>query len=115
MTAQVKAGYLAPYNSYSSRVANLRFVQDIPMTPRDESYPLMKSIEQGLEQFKDHPMLIAWGGKDFVFTYDFLKRWQEFFPKAKIKEFPDAGHYVVEDAGDDILPLMRYFLQSNPL
>lgn len=115
MTPQVKAGYLAPYNSYANRIANLRFVQDIPMTTRDASYKLMQIIEQGLEQFKDHPMLIAWGGKDFVFNNDFLKRWQEFFPKAQVKTFPDAGHYVVEDAGDEILPLMKDFLQANPI
>jgi haloalkane dehalogenase len=49
-----------------------------------------------------------------VFTRDFLKRWQEFFPQAQVKEFPDAGHYVVEDAGEEILPLMKDFFTVNP-
>lgn len=114
MAPQVKAGYLAPYNNYANRIANLRFVQDIPMTPEDASYPHLQKVEQGLEKFKNHPMLIVWGGKDFVFNRDFLQRWQEFFPQAQVKEFPDAGHYVVEDAGDEILPLMKDFLQENP-
>ena len=111
MTAKVKAGYLAPYNSYANRIANARFVQDIPMTPRDTSYPLMQKIEKGLSYFKNHPMLIIWGGGDFVFTGDFLKRWQDFFPHAVVREFPDAGHYVVEDAWEEILVLMRDFFQ----
>jgi len=115
MTPTVKAGYLAPYDNYANRIANLRFVQDIPMTTADASYPVLQSIEQGLVMFKKHPMLIAWGGKDFVFTGDFLQRWQEFFPQAQVKEFPDAGHYVVEDAGEEILPLVKDFLQDNPL
>jgi haloalkane dehalogenase len=115
MIPKVRAGYLAPYNNYANRIANLRFVQDIPMTADDASYPLLQSIEQGLEKFKNHPMLIAWGDKDFVFTRDFLQRWQEFFPQAQVKEFLDAGHYVVEDAGEEILPLMKDFLQDNPI
>jgi haloalkane dehalogenase len=115
MTPQVKAGYLAPYNSYANRVANLRFVRDIPMTPRGRSYATLQEIERGLKQFQDRPMLIMWGGKDFVFNRDFLDRWREYFPKAQVKEFAHAGHYVVEDAGDAILPLMRVFLQSNPV
>ena len=32
MTDQVRAGYLEPYNNFSNRIANLLFVQDIPMT-----------------------------------------------------------------------------------
>jgi haloalkane dehalogenase len=115
MTPTVKAGYLAPYDNYANRIATLRFVQDIPMTAADASYPILQSIEQRLEEFKNHPMLIAWGGKDFVFTVDFLKRWQEFFPQAQVKEFPNAGHYVVEDAGEEILPLVKDFLQDNPI
>jgi haloalkane dehalogenase len=63
MTSEVRAGYLAPYNNYANRIANLRFVQDIPMTADDASYPLLQSIEQGLEKFKNHPMLIVWGGE----------------------------------------------------
>jgi haloalkane dehalogenase len=115
MTPKVKAGYLAPYNSYANRIANLRFVQDIPINHNHPTYSQIETIEKGLDKFKSHPMLIIWGGGDFVFTGDFLNRWQEFFPKAQIKEFPEAGHYVVEDAGDDILPLMKDFLKNAPI
>ena len=38
MTDQVRAGYLEPYNNFSNRIANLRFVQDIPMTSDAPSY-----------------------------------------------------------------------------
>lgn len=115
MTPTVKAGYLFPYDNYANRIATLRFVQDIPMTAADASYPILQAIEHGLEMFKNHPMLIAWGGKDFVFTGDFLQRWQEFFPQAQVKEFPAAGHYVVEDAEEEILPLMKDFLKTNQI
>ena len=40
----------------------------------------------------------------------FLDRWKAIFPKSKIHEFPDAGHYVVEDAHEQILPILQKFL-----
>ncbi len=114
MTGKVRAGYLAPYNSWANRIANLRFVQDIPMTPEVPSYPVVQSIQDGLKQFRDRPMLIVWGKKDFCFNDHFLNRWKEYFPEAEVHEVADAGHYVVEDACEHIIPWMREFLSLNP-
>ncbi|MEW5804156.1 MAG: alpha/beta fold hydrolase [bacterium] len=115
MTPKVRAGYLAPYRSYKNRIAHLRFVQDIPMRPGDQSYPLVEAIQQRLCEFRDRPMLILWGGRDFCFNHSFLETWQRFFPRAYVHVFEDAGHYVVEDAHERILPLVRKFLGDNPL
>lgn len=114
MTPQVRAGYLAPYDSYANRIANLRFVQDIPMSPKVPSYSLTQSIESQLEKFRDRPVLILWGKLDFCFDDYYLERWRGYFPDAEIHEFPDAGHYVVEDAHERIVPLMRKFLGGHP-
>src|SRR3989449_2035676 len=53
MTPAVKAGYLAPYDSYANRVAILRFVQDIPLRPSHPTYRLVEEIGRGLVLFKD--------------------------------------------------------------
>ncbi len=55
-------------------------------------------------------MLICWGMKDFVFDIHFLNRWIELFPAAQVHRFPDAGHYVLEDAHERIIPLVQKFL-----
>ncbi|MFQ5645803.1 MAG: alpha/beta fold hydrolase [bacterium] len=111
MTPPVRRGYLAPYPSYADRVAHLRFVQDIPTKPGHPSYDQMKTIEKGLRQFKNLPVRIFWGEKDFVFDEHFLNRWLDFFPRAEVTRFPAAGHYVVEDAGEEILPLLKDFIK----
>lgn len=113
MTPEVKAGYLAPYDSYANRIAVLRFIQDIPLTQTDPSYSLMKTIEGGLAKFKNHPVLIIWGEKDFCFNDRFLERWKCLFPNAEVKKIPDAGHYVVEDGWEKIIPWMKAFLESS--
>jgi cis-3-alkyl-4-acyloxetan-2-one decarboxylase len=115
MTNEVRAGYLAPYDSFANRIATLRFVQDIPMSSDAPSYSVVKNIEENLERFKSLPVMIAWGAKDFVFNDHFLKRWQRIFPDAEVHHIPDAGHYVLEDAHELIIPLMQEFLQKNPL
>ncbi|MDA0691201.1 MAG: alpha/beta fold hydrolase [Nitrospinae bacterium] len=115
LTEKVREGYLAPYNTYANRIGILRFIQDIPMHPGIPSYPVVKSIQENLHQFNDRPMLIIWGKQDFCFNDHFLQRWKEYFPEAEVHELQDAGHYVVEDAHERIVPWMQDFIQEHPL
>ena len=46
MSPAITRGYLEPYDSWANRVALLRFVQDIPLTPRDASWQTLKEIEK---------------------------------------------------------------------
>ncbi len=110
MTPPIKAGYLAPYRSWRDRVAVLRFVQDIPLNERHPSYPALVEIEQGLAKFKESPILFVWGEQDWCFTTKFLDEFVERFPQAETLRFPDAGHYVFEDAHERIIPGVREFL-----
>jgi haloalkane dehalogenase len=115
MTEAVRANYLAPYDSWRNRIAVLRFVQDIPLKPGDRCYDLVTQVQDGLSQFRDVPMLICWGERDFVFDGHFLREWQRRFPGAELHHFADAGHYILEDARAEVLPLVRDFLQRHPL
>jgi len=115
LTKQVKKGYLAPYNCPENRIGNLRFVQDIPMEPTVPSYPVLEHIESKLGYFRDRPVLIVWGMKDFCFNHHFLERWKTYFPGAEVHEIEEGGHYVVEDAYEDIIPWMIQFFKRNPV
>jgi haloalkane dehalogenase len=109
-TPEVRRGYLLPYRRFADRVAIRRFVQDIPIHTRDPSYAELAKIESALPRLIDRPMAMFWGAKDFCFHDGFLKEWQRRFPRAEVHRFEDAGHYVVEDAHEGILPLLREFL-----
>jgi pimeloyl-ACP methyl ester carboxylesterase len=115
LTRAVKRMYLAPYDSWKNRIAVHRFVQDIPLEPGDRSFPLVKQVSDNLGQWAHTPLLVLWGMKDFVFDEHFLAEWKRRLPHAEIHEFPEAGHYVVEDAHEKIVPLMRTFLDAHPL
>jgi cis-3-alkyl-4-acyloxetan-2-one decarboxylase len=113
MPHDIRQAYLAPYDSWKSRIAVIRFVQDIPLKPGDTCYDLVTEIQNGLSYFLAIPILICWGEKDFVFDQDFLAEWQGRFPQAEVHRFPDAGHYVLEDASKEIIGLVREFLANH--
>jgi haloalkane dehalogenase len=112
MTPEVRRGYLLPYDSVANRVGILCFVRDIPLSPAAPSYSVLSQIEAALPALRDRPMIIIWGMKDFCFTRRFLEQWINRFPDAVVHRLADAGHYVAEDAGERILPLIEEFLQS---
>jgi len=115
MAQSVREGYLLPYRAPQDRTALLHFVQDIPLDPGDPGYDLVSEVQAQLPAFRQTPTLILWGDRDFVFDHHFLAAWREFLPSAEVHQFPNAGHYVLEDAGAEILPLIRDFFLRHPL
>ena len=112
MSKEVAAGYLEPYDSWAHRIAVHRFVQDIPLEENDRAYPIAKETADALVRLVDKPMLICWGLRDFVFGHQFLDEWIDRFPGAEVHRFEDCGHYVLEDAADEIIPLVRNFIDA---
>jgi haloalkane dehalogenase len=113
MDAELRALYQFPYDSWRNRISTLRFVQDIPLMPGDRAYDLVSSVADGIAQFRNLPMLICWGELDFVFDRHFLEEWQQHFPDAEIHRFPDCGHYILEDAKEEVVPLISAFLDRT--
>lgn len=109
----VRQGLLAPYDSPANRLAVLKFVQTIPLKPGDPGYEIIDEVERGLPQFRDRPVLICWGMKDFVFDHHFLAEWERRLPQAEVVRFPDAGHYILEDATAEIVGHVQRFLSTT--
>jgi len=114
MSKAVAAGYLEPYDSWAHRIAVHRFVQDIPLKEDDRAYPIVHGPGEALSRLADKPMLMCWGLRDFVFDHHFLEEWVRRFPGADVHRFDDCGHYVLEDAGEEIIPLVREFVDGHP-
>ena len=112
---EVRRAYTAPYDSWDDRIATLRFVQDIPLAPGDPGYDIVASTAEELHRFGDTPTIVFWGQKDFVFDEPFLLEWERYFPNAEVVRFPDCGHYVLEDAHEEIIPRVERFLEAHPI
>lgn len=115
LTPQVKAAYLAPYDSWANRIAVQRFVEDIPLAPGDRSFALVDQVSSQLGRLAKIPVFIGWGAQDFVFDDHFLAAWRQKVPHAEVHRVADAGHFVLEDAHEELLPLLAHFLDRNPV
>jgi haloalkane dehalogenase len=115
MTPEVRAGLLAPYDSWEHRVAIDRFVADIPATPRHPTWQVLEEIERGLGSLADRPVQMIWGMRDWCFRPECLDLLLKAFPAAEVERLADAGHYVIEDAHERIIPLVETFLNAHPL
>lgn len=115
ITADVRAGLLAPYDSWANRVAIDRFVRDIPFTPRHPTWQVLANIESGLDSLARLPIALIWGMRDWCFTPQCLDRFIQHWPQAEVHRLEDCGHYVVEDAHERIVPMMQGFLEKHSI
>jgi len=113
LAKEIRDAYCAPYDNWSDRIATLRFVQDIPLRPGDRGFDIVSDTTAQLDVFRDRPVLVCWGAKDFVFDDHFLAQWQRILPNADVHRFADCGHWVLEDASEDVIPLIQNFLAST--
>jgi len=113
LSPEVRAMYLMPYDTPAHRLAVLKFVQTIPLKPTDAGYDILVKVEESVPKFAGVPTLLLWGMKDFVFDKHFLAEWQRHFPHAETKTWPDCGHYLLEDAGEEAVPEIVAFLKRT--
>lgn len=115
LSAAVKAGLTAPYDTPAHRLATLKFVQDIPLDARDPSGDIVARVETQLAQMGKLPALLLWGAHDFVFDKDYFDEWRRRWPHAEYHWFDDAGHYLFEDIPNTIAKTIKAFLHKHPL
>ena len=71
-------------------------------------YPLVQAY------FRKHqpPMLIVWGKNDKIFPADGAYPYKRDLPNAEL-HLIDTGHFALEDKADQIVPLIRDFLNRK--
>ncbi len=112
----VQEGFRYPYRNWHDRIAVLKFPQDIPLTPLHPTWRTLSTIRDKLPRLDAVPKLFCWGEQDFCFTMRFFERFKAIFPpgpNACYHSFPQAAHYLLEDAGDAVIPLLCQFLRQQ--
>jgi len=113
LTPEVRSALLAPYDSWSHRLAVYRFVQDIPLSPRHPSYETLKKIEESLPMFRERRVCLIWGMLDWCFSPEYLKRFLQFFPGADVHRLDKVHHLLLEDAPEEVVAALETFLQPT--
>jgi haloalkane dehalogenase len=98
----VMNAYRGPFPTPASR-------RPIAVLPREilQSRPFLADIERGLEQLRERPALIVWPTKDVAFREREQRRWEQLFPDHRTVLLEGAGHYIQEDAADEIVSAIR--------
>jgi haloalkane dehalogenase len=63
----------------------------------------------------DRPWQLIWGMRDWCFTPACLDKFRELIPQARVHRFEDAGHWVLEEAPEQIIALVEDFLADTPV
>lgn len=58
------------------------------------------------------PTLIIWGAKDIAFREQELRRWTETLKNHELVHLADTGHYIQEESPDQVIPIIRAFLEK---
>lgn len=107
----VKAGFLFPYDSWDNRIATHRFVRDIPQGIGAPNDVALAKIESALPLLAEKSVRIIWGGQDFCFNRHYFERWKSILPNAESDYLSEAGHYLMEDARETVIPkIEQHFL-----
>lgn len=107
-----KAAYLAPHPTAASRAGVLAYPRLIPWDADSSSLALGRRNEEGLARLEGKPMLICWPTKDRGFKEGALSFWRGRFPAAEAHRI-EAGHYIQEDAPEQVVPLVVDFLKRT--
>jgi haloalkane dehalogenase len=99
---EVMGAYRGPFPTPQSRVPIYVFPGEIL-----RSRPFLAQIAHGLPALRDRPTLITWPTKDVAFREAERARWQEVFPKHETVLLEGAGHYIQEDAPEEIVAAIR--------
>jgi len=107
MPPEAMKAYRGPFQTSESR-------RPIHVLPRHiiASTPFLAELERDLEKVRDLPALIVWPTKDRAFGDAARKRWEEKFPRHTTVLLEGAGHYIGEDAADEIVEAVRAWPDS---
>jgi haloalkane dehalogenase len=97
--------YLAPWRDPARRRAATTAPRQLI---RAAAY--LAQVEAGLPRISDRPALIVWGGADFAFRGGERRRFERAFPNHTTVVYPDASHFLQEDAGERIAADITTFL-----
>lgn len=113
ITSTARAGLIAPYNSWDNRHAIYEFVRDIPASERHPTWQHLVELEDALPSFNELPIKLIWGMRDWCFQPSCLERFAEHWPSADISRLNDVGHWVTEEARDEVQQLVSDFLSRT--
>lgn len=78
-----------------------------------DSTPWLEQLWNKIGVLKDKPALFVWGMKDVAFREKELRRWQSALPNSRTVLLPSVGHFVAEEAPEELGQAAAAFLAET--
>jgi haloalkane dehalogenase len=105
------AAYDAPFPAPESKAGVLAFPEQVPTEPEHPNTAPLMAIREGLASW-EKPVLVLFGDSDPIFRPEVGEAIARWIPGALPAELvDDAGHFVQEDAGEEVAARIVEFLR----
>lgn len=102
LTRTEMGAYRTPMNTPERREATRIFPREIL-----GSTTFLRRVEANLSRLRTQPVLLCWGTADIAFRERERERFEGIFPDASTVTLDGAGHYIQEDAPNEIAEAVR--------
>ena len=106
LTAELKAQYQAPLHTSDARRATA-------VVPGELVGETLKGMALQMTELGHWPVELVWGMADSLVGADALARWRAVLPTAPVHELDDVGHFVAEEAPEEVAAAVRRALQAT--
>ena len=104
------AAYRAPFPTSSHAIGGIGWAKGFAIGAHQFENPDKSAFSAIINK----PALAIWGEQDRTLNAEhFLPLFSQIFPDATIHRLPNAGHYSLEDAPDEIAQLVANFVSNN--
>jgi len=109
----IVAAYDAPFPTPESKTGVLMFPEQVPTEPDHPSAKTMLEVREKLRSW-DRPALVFFSDSDPIFSPRVAERLAELIPGAELQEpVAGAGHFLQEDAGEEVGQRIAAWLKST--
>ena len=109
---QAMEQYKLPHPNATARAGIAAFPKMIPLSPNHPNAEYISEIDRTLAKW-DIPVLVMFADKDIAFKVEEGQRIADMVPNGRFQVVRDAGHYLQEDAGEEIATRMITFLRDE--
>lgn len=112
LDSRAREQYKMSHPTAASRAGIAAFPKMIPTSEGHPNYEYVAEIDATLREW-DIPVLVMFSDKDIAFKVDEGQRIAEMVPNGRFQAVLNAGHYLQEDAGEEIADRMVTFLRDE--
>lgn len=106
LSKKIHKQYIYPFPNKQSRLSLLKIGKSLV-----GSSDWYQKQWENLGKLDQKPWLILWGTKDEFITTEYLQKWKDRLPLAKVKEY-DCGHFLQEEKSKETIQEIEGFMEN---